>query len=192
MPALFAARRRLEAPKLNTRDQTGTRCLFSASQAPIVGTTLRLPAPLARRPLGPLRLGVEEPVGQVPRLGDVIKIRVEVALGCLDRFVAEDLLEHVKRDAAVSGRSIIDINTLSEDDYTRVHHAAREKLGLVGIVRTREDVRNYLVENADLRDDVTEAADFLEISHEHSLHTGPPICSSQGGIEDTRDPVRRP
>ncbi|OFT94848.1 hypothetical protein [Brevibacterium sp. HMSC24B04] len=127
-----------------------------------------------------------------PRLGDVIKIRVEVALGCLDRFVAEDLLEHVKRDAAVSGRSIIDINTLSEDDYTRVHHAAREKLGLVGIVRTREDVRNYLVENADLRDDVTEAADFLEISHEHSLHTGPPICSSQRGIEDTRDPVRRP
>ncbi|MFF5021303.1 hypothetical protein [Micrococcus luteus] len=60
-------------------------------------------------------------------------------------------------DAGASSRSIIDINALTEDDYTRVHHAAREKLGLVGIVRTREDVRDYLVDNADLRDDVTES-----------------------------------
>ncbi|MEX3510678.1 hypothetical protein VVR84_14150 [Kocuria carniphila] len=73
-------------------------------------------------------------------------------------------LHSLQLDPAISSRSIIDINALTEDDYTRVHHAAREQLGLVGIVRTREDVREYLVEHADLRDDVTETQ--LEIATE--------------------------
>lgn len=123
-------------------------------------------------------------------------------------------------DSGVSSRSIIDINDLTEDDYTRVHHAARDKLGLVGIVRTREDVRDYLVENADLRDDVTEAqldvatevvlsryqsiqeqpnggfeadsavfadvvtqaVDFLDISEDRSLSTGPPVYTPRRGL----------
>lgn len=81
----------------------------------------------------------------------------EVASTPLDQASWIVSVHALQLDSGVSSRSIIDINALTEDDYTRVHLAAREKLGLVGIVRTREDVRDYLVENADLRDDVTEA-----------------------------------
>ena len=64
--------------------------------------------------------------------------------------------------------SLIDISKLTEADYTRVHHVARERLGLVGSVRTRVDVHEYLAEDPNIRADLTDAQ--RDVATEVILH----------------------
>ena len=85
-------------PDTKSRDQTGTnpttRPLLPAQggpRSPARGHVLR----------GRFGLRGEERASCCGGVGEVAMIRVEVAAGCVDRLVPEDLLEHMQRHARI-------------------------------------------------------------------------------------------
>ncbi len=52
--------------------------------------------------------------------------------------------------------SVIDIDALTEDDFTQVYRAAQDRLDLVGVVRTRGDFEAQFREELQLRAEVTD------------------------------------
>lgn len=53
-------------------------------------------------------------------------------------------------------RTVIDIDQLSDPEFTDVVRAAQEKLGMVGVVRTKDDIVQEITDCSTIRDDISE------------------------------------
>ncbi|MFV0457894.1 MAG: hypothetical protein ACK5MT_03865 [Actinomycetales bacterium] len=64
--------------------------------------------------------------------------------------------------------SVIDIDTLTEDDFTQAYRAAEDRLDLVGVVRTRGDFEAQFREELQLRPEVTD--NVIGVAVDVALH----------------------
>lgn len=62
------------------------------------------------------------------------------------------MIDHVSRDTL----PVVDMRQLTEEDYAFVDQVARERLGAVGVVRTRGDFAEQIRDSEELREDASE------------------------------------
>lgn len=71
-------------------------------------------------------------------------------------------------DTATATKQVIDLTTLTEDDFTLAYRAAQKQLDLVGIVRTRGDFDAQIRDDNRIRRDLTE--NQIGIAVEVAIH----------------------
>lgn len=88
-------------------------------------------------------------------------------------------VEDIVASAEDLRRTVVDFQSMSDDDFVRIHHAAQERLGLVGVTHTRGDFRKRIVESDNIRDDLTTAQ--ISVATDVALERYQQIQQRRGG-----------